>query len=310
MTGGENQPGSWVLKSETLDPAKPRRFDSYEPFVAAPAPLPGDGVDARITLNGQPIWPRDGWRFVPTARVTEPFDVSIDVSAGDTLAFLVNRHGGIGYDTTAFDPGITYEDGETHVASKEFSSRQGEHGWRLPSPTGGRGALGARVPADGDRRRPHRLFPAAQRRPAQVGDHTQATGPRPCHDPSQGVVARGDLHGHIPGVVPAPGPLGCGADGEWDHSRIDGPRRARLPQSAAPPGEQARHATTRGPRSCNQGACRKPWLPRRRDHLDSGHRRQLGFLLRGRARRTGDRQGGEGHVRVRSFRGRRPRRPL
>ena len=34
MTGGENQPGSWMLKTEKLDPAKPRTFDSYEPFPA------------------------------------------------------------------------------------------------------------------------------------------------------------------------------------------------------------------------------------------------------------------------------------
>jgi len=32
MTGGENAPGSWRLKTEKLDPAKPRTFDSYERF--------------------------------------------------------------------------------------------------------------------------------------------------------------------------------------------------------------------------------------------------------------------------------------
>ncbi|MEN6535752.1 MAG: hypothetical protein ABFD89_18960 [Bryobacteraceae bacterium] len=32
MTGGENCPGSWVLKTEALQPGSPRRFDSYDPF--------------------------------------------------------------------------------------------------------------------------------------------------------------------------------------------------------------------------------------------------------------------------------------
>ncbi len=32
MTGGENQAGSWVLKTEALQPGLPRKFDSYDPF--------------------------------------------------------------------------------------------------------------------------------------------------------------------------------------------------------------------------------------------------------------------------------------
>jgi hypothetical protein len=32
MTGGENAPGSWVLKTEALDSGSPRMFDSYDPF--------------------------------------------------------------------------------------------------------------------------------------------------------------------------------------------------------------------------------------------------------------------------------------
>jgi len=51
MTGGENQPGSWVLKTEKLSAAKPRTFDSYEPFPSAGPSFPGDGINAKITLN-------------------------------------------------------------------------------------------------------------------------------------------------------------------------------------------------------------------------------------------------------------------
>ncbi len=130
MTGGENQPGSWVLKTEKLSSAKPRTFDSYEPFPSPPPTFPGDGIDAKITLGGKQVWPAKGWQYVPNATVRVPFDISLDVAAGDTLVFLVNMHGNIGYDTTAFDPKIVYSDGETHVASQEFSEKQGQKGWR------------------------------------------------------------------------------------------------------------------------------------------------------------------------------------
>ena len=40
MTGGENQPGSWNLRTEKLSPGESRRFDSYEPFPLDTA-LPG-----------------------------------------------------------------------------------------------------------------------------------------------------------------------------------------------------------------------------------------------------------------------------
>ena len=42
----------------------------------------------------------------------------------------MNKHGEIGFDTTHFDPTIRYEGGEAHVASREFSGRQGRSGWR------------------------------------------------------------------------------------------------------------------------------------------------------------------------------------
>ena len=48
MTGGDNQPGSWDLKTEKLSSEKPRRFDSYEPFPLdlGKVTYPGDGINA------------------------------------------------------------------------------------------------------------------------------------------------------------------------------------------------------------------------------------------------------------------------
>ena len=133
MSGGENQPGSWKLKTEALNPAKPRKFDSYEPFpieMRGRQEFLGDGVDAKVLLNGQQVWPANGWHYVSNATVRVPFEFSADVQSGDKLVFIVNMHGNIGYDTTAFNPTITYADGETHTASQEFSHEQGKNDWR------------------------------------------------------------------------------------------------------------------------------------------------------------------------------------
>ena len=141
MSGGENNPGSWNLKTESLNPAKPRKFDSYEPFPAemtGAQQFIGDGIDAKVLLNGQQVWPATNWQSVANATVRVPFEFNADVQPGDKLVFLVNMHGNIGYDTTAFDPTIAYADGETHTASKEFSEEQGKKGWRYQYVEGGR----------------------------------------------------------------------------------------------------------------------------------------------------------------------------
>ncbi len=132
MTGGENQPGSWDLRTEKLGTDRPRKFDSYEPFAIdqAKTSYQGDGIYAKILRNDTQVWPADGGKYVANATVNEPFDVTLDVVAGDRLVFLVNMNEGIGFDTTAFDPVIAYADGETHQAGREFSGEQGKNGWR------------------------------------------------------------------------------------------------------------------------------------------------------------------------------------
>ncbi|HET6387142.1 MAG TPA: hypothetical protein VFJ58_27455, partial [Armatimonadota bacterium] len=138
MTGGENQPDMWLLQTEQLAPGKPRRFDSYDPFPTKRALFPGDGIRARIFLNDHPIWPANGWQYVPNATVTVPFDLNTSVRAGDKLVFLVNMNQNIGFDTTTFDPIIRYDTGETHIASHEFSGEQGRNGWRYQYRENGR----------------------------------------------------------------------------------------------------------------------------------------------------------------------------
>ena len=131
MTGGECVPGCWTLKTDKLD-AKPAKFDSYEPMPIDPGKVhpTGDGVNAKILLNGKQVWPESGWAFSAHSMSKIPFDFDLNIKQGDNLVFLVSANANIGFDTTALDPSISYADGETHVASQEFSSEQGKSGWK------------------------------------------------------------------------------------------------------------------------------------------------------------------------------------
>jgi hypothetical protein len=128
MTGGNNQPGSWMLRTEAVSTEKPRTFDSYDPFpdMGVCGPFSGIQFTPKILLNDKQVWPAPGWQYAPTATNSTPFDVSVEIIRGDKLIFLAD----FSLSTTAFDPTIAYEDGEIHAASKEFSSEQGRNGWR------------------------------------------------------------------------------------------------------------------------------------------------------------------------------------
>jgi hypothetical protein len=54
MTGGENKPGSWALKTEKLGAGKTREFDSYDPF--GDPPLPGAGRSFRMGSGTYAPW--------------------------------------------------------------------------------------------------------------------------------------------------------------------------------------------------------------------------------------------------------------
>jgi hypothetical protein len=161
MTGGENRPDAWMLKTEKLKPGKAREFDSYDPMGGNPeGNFIGDGVLVRVLRNDQQVWPagkwgRTNWEFLPNATVTKPLDTTVEVGAGDKLIFILNRYasdtgrpsfdpamfyaiGNAIADTTTFDPTIVYADGETHVASKEFSNEQGRNGWWYQYREGGK----------------------------------------------------------------------------------------------------------------------------------------------------------------------------
>lgn len=69
----------------------------------------GDGVKAKILQNGTQIWPASGWQSIAYndgAGVNH--SISIPVSRGDRLRFVLNRNGNINNDSSYWDPTVTY----------------------------------------------------------------------------------------------------------------------------------------------------------------------------------------------------------
>ena len=130
MTGGECKPQAWNLKTEKLAVDSVRKFDSYEPMAADSEPqFAGNGVNARILLNDKQVWPESGWTHVANSKTRIPFDIDLDIKAGDTIVYVVNAGGGREFDTTEFNPSIAYADGSNYTASDGFSEVQGKNGW-------------------------------------------------------------------------------------------------------------------------------------------------------------------------------------
>lgn len=91
-----------------------------------PINLDGDGVRIKIKKGDIQIWPQAGWYPIAGTDATGvEFNSYVQVSAGDSIYFVLNQNGHIGSDGTRLDPVITYMD---HAASS-FGSIQGVGGW-------------------------------------------------------------------------------------------------------------------------------------------------------------------------------------
>ncbi len=93
-------------------------------------PRVGDGVNLKILMNDDQIWPEKGWAHSEHSADRRPHDFKVNVRAGDNLYFIVNMNQGMRSDSTYWNPAITYEDGTAYQASKGFSGMQGANGWQ------------------------------------------------------------------------------------------------------------------------------------------------------------------------------------
>jgi hypothetical protein len=123
MTGGECRPGSWQLKKESLASGRPREFDSYDPF---PSDFPADGITMYVYHNDKIIW----GAHVANAESVVPINSVISVKAGDKIKFMpAQKWNADDYDLCSFDAKISYDDGQAHVSSEEFSGVQDQNNW-------------------------------------------------------------------------------------------------------------------------------------------------------------------------------------
>ena len=98
----------------------------------------GDGVELEIRLDDKVIWKN---RIASDDVKGHAHDLKLEVRKGDALRFAVGAGPSISYDTTAWDPVVTYAGGARYQASTGFSSEQGKNGWwyesdgnKAPSP--------------------------------------------------------------------------------------------------------------------------------------------------------------------------------
>ncbi|MBN2311814.1 MAG: hypothetical protein JXR94_22740, partial [Candidatus Hydrogenedentes bacterium] len=87
----------------------------------------GDGVRLMIRHGARAVW--QGEIDGADAAGLEP-RLELDVLKGDAIRFVVHKRGAIAYDTTHWDPVVTYADGTRFQASEGFSTtEQGAGGW-------------------------------------------------------------------------------------------------------------------------------------------------------------------------------------
>ena len=73
-------------------------------------PRVGDGVNLKILVPDEQIWPKDGWAHSKDSADRRHHNLKLSVNSGDRLCFLVNMNQGMTSDRTYWDPVITYED--------------------------------------------------------------------------------------------------------------------------------------------------------------------------------------------------------
>ncbi len=86
----------------------------------------GDGVHVEIRVGRRVVWQAD---IEAADAVGVDPALTVDVRQGEAIRFVVHRRGTIGYDTTHWDPLVTYENGEAFQASRAFSTHAPGRRW-------------------------------------------------------------------------------------------------------------------------------------------------------------------------------------
>ncbi|MDP6542771.1 MAG: hypothetical protein QGH60_02205 [Phycisphaerae bacterium] len=86
----------------------------------------GDGVNLFVRHNAETLW--TGQIAAKDTKGLEP-KLTLTVAKGDAIRFVVHKRGAIPFDTTHWDPIITYASGKIYQASKGFVAGKGKSDW-------------------------------------------------------------------------------------------------------------------------------------------------------------------------------------
>lgn len=68
----------------------------------------GDGINAKVLKGSTQVWPSSGWQLVTNTSPVNFPSAQLSVTKGEALYFIVNKNRTNIYDTTSWDPVITY----------------------------------------------------------------------------------------------------------------------------------------------------------------------------------------------------------
>jgi hypothetical protein len=94
----------------------------------------GDGVNVKIMQNSTQLWPASGWQFIGASDISGvAHDLTVNVTAGDMIYFVLDKFSTNSSDATYWDPMIRY----ASTLSNDFSSTQGSGYWYYMESSGG-----------------------------------------------------------------------------------------------------------------------------------------------------------------------------
>jgi hypothetical protein len=109
VAGNRMHPGGSVdaVKTYVVSRDGAVALSSVDPILTPDAS--SDGTMAKVLVNDVVVWPPDGgWQFIPPNVRVPMGTVTVDVKAGDRIHFRLNKNVTTSFDSTVWDPVVTY----------------------------------------------------------------------------------------------------------------------------------------------------------------------------------------------------------
>lgn len=89
----------------------------------------GDGVKVKVMKDLAQVWPLSGWQSIASNSSVNFPDTEITVNQLDIIYFIVNKNGNNSFDTTFWNPSVSYTQFNSYSFSQGFSATQGDNQW-------------------------------------------------------------------------------------------------------------------------------------------------------------------------------------